>query len=559
MLEFDTICGEGKNYTESINMKTLMNTAMTTIMKSSLCALAALLLAAPSLAETYVWNTNIASGNMSEAGSWLVDGTAAEAAPGANDHLVIDSAGATCLSTLDNALVCRSLLLSNKATVYGVQSIAADKLVAGIGYSKLRCGSAVFGGFESKGFLGTIGVRSGSVRFTDSSGLRQIGGVLPEFAIIQDNNQTAGNPLFYTPYGICRLDADGYVVEYPTSEMHQGLLDAGENDTVLVSADTTLVSDLTVNAICVSSDRTIDLNGHTLTVKSGVIRGSARWSASTIENGTLVSPEPIMYVDGVNNSNVRWSCNIVVVGNADIEKPVLAAISCGAFPELAGNTDLVGRVLAPKGSFGSSYDSSTIFWDLAKGVNLASIGDNNSSCTIRGMAGAGEVKPYGQNAKFWLGTRTDGDVWNGNEFVVGSNGILRAGSLVYDGSRAGDIAFADQNSNIKAYQKLIFKAGGTLGVTVRGDGTATKVTTSGTSNYRTKVTIEGGNLEVVEAGKVKQGTWTVMRTVDPITGTFDSVTSGYKAKYNVEVVEDGVTYYELQLTKNTSGTIIIIR
>ncbi len=180
MLEFDTICGEGKNYTESIKMKTLMNTAMETIMKSSLCALAALLLAAPSLAETYVWNTNIASGNMSEAGSWLVDGTAAEAAP-------------------------------------------------------------------------------------------------------------------------------------------------GENDTVLVSADTTLVSDLTVNAICVSGG-TIDLNGHTLTVKSGVIRGSARWSASTIENGTLVSPEPIMYVDGINNSNVRWSCNIVVVGNADIEKPVLAAI-----------------------------------------------------------------------------------------------------------------------------------------------------------------------------------------------------------------------------------------
>ena len=50
-----------------------------------------------------------------------------------------------------------------------------------------------------------------------------------------------------------------------------------------------------------------------------------------------------------------------------------------------------------------------------------------------------------------------------------------------------------------------------------------------------------------------------MRTVDAVTGTFDSVTSGYKAKYNVEVEEDGVTYYELQLTKSSSGTIIIIR
>lgn len=524
-----------------------------------LATFAALLLAAPAaLAKTYVWNTSVASGNVSDAGSWLVDGAAAEAAPGANDHLVIDSAGATCLSTLDTALVCRSLLLSNKATVYGAQSIAAEKLVAGIGYSKLRCGSAIFGGFESKGFLGTIGVRSGSVRFTDTSGLRQIGGVLTEFAIIQDNNQTASNPLFYTPYGICRLDANGYVVEYPTSEMHQGLLDAGENDTVLVSADTTLVSDLTVNAICVSGGK-IDLNGHTLTVKSGVIRGSARWSASTIANGTLVSPEPIMYVDGTNNSEVRWSCNIVVVGNADIEKPVLAAISCGSFPNLAGNTDLVGRVLAPTASFGSSYDSSTIFWDLARGVGLASIGSHNSSCTIRGMAGAGEVKPNGFNAKFWLGTRTDGDVWNGNEFVVGSNGILRAGSLVYDGSRAGDIAFADQGNNIKAYQKLIFKAGGTLGVTVRGDGTATKVTTAGTSNYRTKVTIEGGTLDVAEAGRVDPGTWTVMRTADPVTGRFDTVTNGYKAAYNVEVGVNGVTYYDIQVTKKPRGIVIVVK
>lgn len=44
-LEFDIILCEGKNYTGNINMKTLMNTAMTTIMKSSLCALAVLLAA----------------------------------------------------------------------------------------------------------------------------------------------------------------------------------------------------------------------------------------------------------------------------------------------------------------------------------------------------------------------------------------------------------------------------------------------------------------------------------------------------------------------------------
>ena len=52
MLEFDTICGEGKNYTGNVNMKTLMNTAMKTIMKSSLCALAALVLSSSSAFAT---------------------------------------------------------------------------------------------------------------------------------------------------------------------------------------------------------------------------------------------------------------------------------------------------------------------------------------------------------------------------------------------------------------------------------------------------------------------------------------------------------------------------
>lgn len=34
MLEFDTICGKGKNHTGNIDMKTLMKTAMKTIMKT---------------------------------------------------------------------------------------------------------------------------------------------------------------------------------------------------------------------------------------------------------------------------------------------------------------------------------------------------------------------------------------------------------------------------------------------------------------------------------------------------------------------------------------------
>ena len=49
--DFDTIIDEGINHNGNINMKTLMKTAMKTIMKSTLCALAALFIASPALAD----------------------------------------------------------------------------------------------------------------------------------------------------------------------------------------------------------------------------------------------------------------------------------------------------------------------------------------------------------------------------------------------------------------------------------------------------------------------------------------------------------------------------
>ena len=58
-----------------------------------------------------------------------------------------------------------------------------------------------------------------------------------------------------------------------------------------------------------------------------------------------------------------------------------------------------------------------------------------------------------------------------------------------------------------------------------------------------------------------------MRTVDPVVGSdgtaasakFDSVTAGFKVKYNVEVVEDDVTYYEVQLAKKSGVFYISLR
>ncbi|MGN0854544.1 MAG: S8 family peptidase [Kiritimatiellia bacterium] len=507
-----------------------------------------------SSAKAYIWNRDVTSGSIDSAECYLVGGSVPAAAPGADDEVVIDSLGVKLDVRLNGAFACKSLTLSNRAAVYGYASIAADTLVAGVGYSKLRCSSAEFGKFESAGFIGTIGVLSGKVRFADTSSLKQIGGVLPEFALAQDSDQSAANALYYTPYGICRLDENGYVVEYPTSEMHQGLLDAGQDDTVYVGEKTTLTEDVTINALHNAS--TIDLNGYTLTVKSGVIRNS-KWGCGTITNGTLRSSEPIMYVDGVNNSNKRWFCKIVVDGDVDFNNPVLGAVSCGAVPDMSGNDELIGRIVGLSScTFNATFNSQTAFWDFAANASIAYIADHWESCAVRALGGSGSVQPYGFGTKFYVGIQSESEAWNNMEFIVGNQGLLAVGSILYDGSRLGNLTFADPNSNIKGYQKLIFRSGGTLEVTVRSDGSATCLKTTGTSSYRTKISIEGGALVLREADRIRSGSWTVVNSIDPVEGEFSSVTDGYKLCYN-QLQDDGT--YSTIVTKRLRALYVSLR
>ena len=109
--------GEGKNYTGYIIMKTLMNTAMKTIMKSSLCAMVALLFATTGVrAADYTWKTDVATGAWSDPANWLVGGATPAAAPGASDNVSFD--GITATVTLSaNTAVNQLTGISNNANV----------------------------------------------------------------------------------------------------------------------------------------------------------------------------------------------------------------------------------------------------------------------------------------------------------------------------------------------------------------------------------------------------------------------------------------------------------
>lgn len=552
-------------------MKTLMKTAMKTIVKSSLCALAAICLAATAMADTYIWNTNVSSGNASEPANWLVNGVAATVAPGASDDVVVQGTMTNneylITVTLDADFTFKSLTLSEKVRVSGdSKTLTAGKLVLGAGRPKLTCNSSsVFGKFESTGACAVLETNPNTFTITDTSGVKVYNGVAPQFAATSSNGG---------PCEILKLTAEGKLTEIGDSayDNTDDIQNAGENDTVYLtdaSSNVVLTDDVTINALKMHSSAKLDLGGHTLTVKSGVIRPrrNGNWAyCGTITNGTLKVCDQFFYVGGVGDAvslDTTWNTDPFKQVFDNNNNQVLCKDMSRCFGVYRARTDSKWTASM---ALDSMADATNMIFDTGYGDwnRNGYISEHSKSANLRGIAGNSAVNATNSNVpkqkgKLWLGDDVDYDNWVNNSCVVGPNGYLIPGGLAYDGFREGSLRFTEPCNYNCAYQQLIFKTGSHLVATVRGDGRSTSVTTSGTNNYRCKVTINGGNLDIIEAGKVKQGTWTVMRTVDAVTGTFDSVTSGYKAKYNVEVEEDGVTYYELQLTKSSSGTIIIIR
>ena len=162
--------------------------------KSALLSLAAMFLAAPAaMAETYIWNTDVTEGNMSEPGNWLVNGVAAIAAPGQNDDVVIQSSMTNQWKnikvTFDADITFTSLALSGGVEVQAGSSIInAGKLILGEGCPKLVVKSgSTFGKFESTGACAVLETNPGAFTITDTSSVKTYNGVAPHFASTSPN------------------------------------------------------------------------------------------------------------------------------------------------------------------------------------------------------------------------------------------------------------------------------------------------------------------------------------------------------------------------------------
>ena len=471
--------------------------------------------------------------------------------------------------TLDDNFTFKSLTLSENVEVSGEwKALTAGKLVLGAGCPKLKCNSSsVFGKFESTGACAVLETKPNTFAITDTSGVKVYNGVAPQFAATSNNGG---------PCEILKLSAEGRLIEAVDADyVIDDIMSAGENDCVYLSnasSSVTLTDDVTINALKIHNGTTLDLNGHTLTVKSGVIRPrrNGNWVyCGVISNGTVKVCDQFFYINGVGADKEHFNVTLDTTWNTDPLKPVFdyrlpdynrAPISRDDMSKFFGVYRARQRLCS------NIANATNLILDTGYGnwIGNGYFSNHGLTANLRGIAGNSVVTSKDKfNGKLWLGDDADFASCDNKSCVVGRNGYLVPGGLSYDGYRVGSLRFDDCVTDLHCYNKLVIKPGSHLVATVRPDGTSTMVTTSGTTQYRCKVTINGGNLDIIEAGKVKQGTWTVMRTVDAVTGHdgkfFDSVTAGYKVKYNVEVIEDGTTYYEIQVSKNKSGMTIIVR
>ena len=494
------------------------------------------------MAETYIWNTNVSESNVSEPANWLVNGVAATVAPGQGDDVVIQSSMTNQWQnikvTFDSDITFKSLALSGGVEVKaGGKIVNAGKLILGEGCPKFICASgSTFGKFESTGACAVLETSPNTFTILDASSVKTYNGVAPHFAATSPNGG---------PCEILKLSSDGKLVEAVDADyVLDNIMSAGENDCVYLtdaSGSATLTADVTINALKMHNSAALNLNGHTLTVKSGVIRPrrNGNWvNCGVISNGTVKVCDQFFYINGVGAGEGHLDVTLDTTWNADPLKQVFDY----RIPD--NNSSPISRDDMSK-FFGVYRTRLRLSSNIANATNLildtgygnwiqnGYFGDHSLTANLRGIAGNASVKSQDKfGGRLWLGDDADFANCDDKSCVVGMNGYLVPGGLAYDGYRDGSLRFEDTAMDLRCYNTLVINPGSHFVATVRGDGRATKVTTSGTSQYRCKVTLKGGSLDVIEAGKVKKGAWTIMRTVDPVVGSdgtsatakFDTVT-----------------------------------
>lgn len=495
-------------------------------------------------------------------------------------RLVLEnSAGFAYPREADNSQLELSLVSGGKLTPYWTWDIQVGTLKVGRSINHIAPSGEnriTFGGFENIGDLGYCQLSSdGLVAFSDVSGIAQIGGdgtyennpsqikVAPEFCFGNSGNNR----------GIATISNNVVVVLAPET-MKQGFDGAGELDNVYVGSATTLTADATVNAVLLGDD--LDLDGHTLTVVSGVVRMKIGANGS-VKNGTLRVLRPLLVTDNTNNANERFTAEIVTVNNDDPWVPMLDVWAVRGSKPSAALSNFTGRVIWPFNTFTfkSARTATSYVIDMKSG-NVGT-GSHNADYVVRGIAGNCELKTGMFHNTIWVGDCNDDQFaklgqnaiadWG---YVVSTNGILAPGYFSYDGGRRGRMFMVSTKERMVNF---LMDEGGTLQIAIHADGDNTylKMSDIDTSySWSTYINVTlAGTLDIREYGKIQTGVAYPVVFYHPgkrlNDSKFDRVTingappsgAGYVVEYDVPQADGS---YAVTVTKKgNAGTLIIIR
>ena len=493
-------------------------------------------------------------------------------------RLVLEnSAGFAYPREADNSQLELSLVSGGKLTPYWTWDIQVGTLKVGRSINHIAPSGEnriTFGGFENIGDLGYCQLSSdGLVAFTDVSGIAQIGGegtyennpsqikVAPEFCFGNSGKNR----------GIATISNNVVVVLAPET-MKQGFDGAGELDNVYVGSATTLTADATVNAVLLGDD--LDLGGHTLTVVSGVVRMKIDANGS-VKNGTLRVLRPLLVTDNTNNTNERFTAEIVTVNNDDPWAPMLDVWAVGGSKPSAALSNFTGRVIWPFNTF--SFKAERTATNYVIDMKTGSVGTSSHymDYVVRGIAGNCELKTGMFHNTIWVGDCNDDQFaqMNANSvadwgYVVSTNGILAPGYFSYDGGRRGRMFMVSTKERMVNF---LMDEGGTLQIAIHADGDYTYLKMSDIdTNYSWSTYINvtlAGTLDIRECGKIQTGVAYPVVFYHPGKRLNDSkfdyvkvngeASTTYKVEYDVEQ-PDG-SYAVTVTKKGNAGTFIIVR
>lgn len=512
------------------------------------------------------------------------------------DNIVIDSkvtdlAGLGQLAIVGSGRVfpansaTTEILLVNGGCVYaGWENKTFGKLILQGGPGRIECGNYTFSfaSLETRRGSGVSAayVGNGKVSFRDPSGVEMVGGTDtldnpgPQIPVCTQFLIASGNQDQRYGKSLCTIDADGVVREIPQDSMLASFDGATALDNVCIVSNTTLASDVTVNAVLFSG-ATCNLGGHTVTVKSGQFReGSSGLWNNFVSNGVARLCKPNVVADSTNNADVRMRADFATEGVDDMLTPMVShdAVNTGwAYQsKYEGFTGVFSTLRGQPYYLPSALSAPKAVLEL-RNSRLGTT-DHNRKVNLGGLAGDGEINfnYNGQNKwnnNIWLGEMSDDDaalVANGTvncSVMVGNKGVFAPGLVGYDGGRRGSIRmpYMQHANDVLMLSAFRMQEGGTFMASLNSDGTCGYLDASGThtENKYLSVSLDGA-LSVTTAGRVANGVpYPIIKYHEGMrTGKFASVTKGFRVQYDVPQ-DDGS--YAVVVSRKNVGTVIRLR